>query len=160
MAFPKTTTSKAKLIITANGQEKLYEKVQEVVMLAPIFSKWKITAFVQPTMDYEVLEKGIDHPFRFQDISIKASSLFFDARPELPSGKFLLTIYLQFEDLDDNYKDVHRAICIILESLLGEKFLYKHIGHFNLETLDTVPVTDLLPLYSLQGFIESFEEGK
>ena len=158
MVFPKTRTSKAKLIITANGREKLYEKVQEVVTLAPTIDKWKIIPFVQPTLDLNALADGTDKPFRFQDISMKASSLLYDAMQYRDSNKLLLTIYLEFEDLDDNYKDVHQAIYIILESLLGEKFLYKHIGHFNLETLDNVSVNDLLPLYTLQGFIETLEE--
>ena len=157
MVFPKTKNAKGKLILTANGRVNLYEEVQEVVALAPALHKWKIMAFVEPAINYETLEKGTDHPFRFQDISIKASSLFFDAMQDPKSKKFLLTIYLDFEDLEENYKDVIQVINIILESLLGEKFLYGNIGRLQLAKLQQTSVDDLLPLYTLQSLIETFE---
>lgn len=68
---------KSQLIISANGQQKLFQEAIQLEKTSPKLWDWKFTAIIQPQQDIEDIVAGVDEPYVFQDITLKASELKF-----------------------------------------------------------------------------------
>ncbi len=155
IVFSKNKAQKNKLIITAKGQPEYFEKVESIVAAAPKISNWEIIAFVQPYAKIDEIIDGIDKPFIFQDISLKASEVKFEPIEYRDIKKIDMIIYLKYETIKADYKDLMQVVYIMVESLLGEKFLHENINFVQLAKLPEQNKECYLELYDLKLYIEN-----
>jgi hypothetical protein len=156
IVFPKKPNDKAEMIISANGNPNYFKQVIALVDYAPTLKTWKFTAFIQPLKDIEKVMDGLDKPYIFQDITLKASELKFRAiNYEENLQKLDIIIFFKQFNIHCNNKTLNQAIYIILQDLLGEKSLYQNI---NLIHLAQMPDNedDLIFLCDLQSYIDTF----
>jgi len=146
------------MIITANGDPDYFDQVEKLVQDAPAVPYWKVTAFVQPAFEYEDLENGLDKPYIFQDLQLKASELSFLPLESSDGDKIDLVIYLRRFTLYARNKNLLQLIFIIMQDVLGEKKLF---GHINFVQLAQMPENekDVLRLYDLQFYLDMFGAG-
>ncbi len=153
--FPKKTTDKTEFIITANGNPVYFNQVIQLIDNAPILKYWKFTAFIRPTEDIEKFMDKLDNPYIFQDITIKVSDImFFPLNYDENAKKFDITVYLKNYNIHCDTKTWQQALFIIMQDILGEKFVYKYI---NFVQLAQMPDNDdnLIHLYDFQTFIDT-----
>jgi hypothetical protein len=155
LTFPKNKDHKVELILTAGGNQEYYEKVEQLAATAPKLKDWKITAFMQATADLEELIDGKDKPFVYKGISLKASEMKFEAFMYSETKKIDLLIFIKHEAIEDDYQDLMYMVYLIVESLLGEKFLYANIGEVELAPMpEEQDDGAMIALYDLKGFID------
>ena len=160
LVFSKIKTTKSEMIITANGNPDYFHQVIHLVDNAPQLKNWKFTAFIQPTSEIYKISIGLDDPYIFQDITLKASELKFTPLDyEEEKSKVDLIIYLKNYALHCDNKTLQQAIFIVIQDLLGEKSLFQNI---NLVQLAQMPDNDngLIHLYELQFYIDEINAFK
>ncbi|RTY66769.1 hypothetical protein [Flavobacterium sp. LB2P53] len=146
--------NKFELIITANGNPKYFNQVIDLVDNAPQLKTWKFTAFIQPTEKIEEIMKGLDEPYIFHEITLKASELtFLPVEYHEVTQKFDIVVFLKSYNLYCDTKTLQQAIFIIMQDIVGEKFLYQNI---NFVQLAQVPDNKdgLVHLYELQRYLD------
>lgn len=78
IVFPiDNNNNKIELILTANGNPQFFEQILNLIDNAPQLKNWKFTAFIQPTDRIDEIMKGLDDPYIFHEITLKASELTF-----------------------------------------------------------------------------------
>jgi hypothetical protein len=155
IVFPKNIASRVEFIITANGNTDYFHQVLNLVDNAPQLKTWKFTAFIQPTTEIDIIIKGLDKPYIFQDITLKISELKF--KPILYNeniGKLDIMIFLKNYNLLCDTKTLKQAIYVILQELLGEERLYQKISLVQLAQT-TNKKEDLIQLYELQWYLDA-----
>lgn len=153
LIFPKQNRKKVQLIITANGNPEYFLKVENVIKLAPQLKDWKFTAFVQPTKAIEDMEAGLDKPYVFKDINLKASELKFMPFEYESTKKIDMTVYLKNFTVNCNNKNLIQVIFIIMQDIIGEKSLYENINFVELAQMPDNDI-ELIYLYDLQYYID------
>lgn len=126
-----TSGERSELTLTTNGQADGVLVVQNLVDLAPDIPKWRIVAFIQPTMDIELLKQRTDPAYHFKELSLKASDIVwlpdsYDPDTDkhvLVFGFRNLASALQALPIEKVDEYVH---AIVLD-LLGEKVVCKSI---------------------------------
>ena len=157
--YPKDKHDKIKLIITAHGDSQYYTKVEEVVNEAPKLKNWTVIAFIEPYSDLKMLEKGLDQPYVFDDLSIKISELYCRLIPDLALEKVHLVIYLDNYELRSQNENLLQLILLMLQDLLGEKSFYQNIDIVQLKNAPTIQENCRTPLFKLQEFIDGRSFG-
>lgn len=155
IVFPKKNTDKTELIITANGNPEYFNQVINLVDNAPQLKTWKFTAFIQPTGRIDEIINGLDDPYIFHEITLKASELtFLPLEYHEKSNKFDIVVFLKNYNLYCNTKTLQQAIFIIMQDIVGEKSLYQNI---NFVHLAQVPDNKegLIHLYDFQLFLDN-----
>jgi hypothetical protein len=153
--FPKKNNTKSELIITANGNPEYFNQVIDLVDNAPQLKNWKFTAFIQPTERINKIMDGLDEPFIFQEITLKASELkFLTLDYHEKTQKFDIIVFLKNHNLYCDTKTLEQAIFIILQDLLGENSLFQNINFVQLAQIPD-DNDELIHLYDLQLFIDS-----
>ncbi|RTZ03587.1 hypothetical protein EKL98_11375 [Flavobacterium bomense] len=156
IVFPKNGNTRSEFIITANGNPEYFNQVIDLVDNSPKLKNWKFTAFIHPMENIEKVMAGLDKPYVFQDITLKASELKFMAiNYEENIQKLDIIIFFKYFNIHCNNKTLNQAIYIILQDLIGEKSLYQNI---NLIHLAQMPdnTEELIYLHDLQSFIDTF----
>jgi hypothetical protein len=121
------------LILTANRNPEYLNQVLNLVDNAPQLKNWKFTAFIQPTQRIEEIMKGLDDPYIFHEITLKASELtFVPLEYHEESHKFDIVIFLKNYNFYCDTKTLQQAIFIIMQDILGEKSLYQNINFVQL----------------------------
>ena len=157
IVFPinnNNNNNKAELIITANGNPKYFEQIINLVDNAPQLKTWKFTAFIQPTERIDEIMNGLDEPYIFHEITLKASELkFLTLEYYKKSHKFDIIVFLKNYNLYCDTKTLQQAIFIIMQDILGENSLFQNI---NFVQLAQMPDNDneLIHLYDLQFYID------
>lgn len=154
LVFPNRENDKIQMIITANGNPDYFDKVNEVVKSAPQLKDWKFIAFIQPQHDYEELENGLDQPYVFQDITLKASELKFTLLEYEGEKKIDMIVYLKNFTIYSQNKKLLQLIFIMMQDLLGEKSLYENINFVELAQQPEENNNELICLYDLQFYID------
>lgn len=157
LVFPQRSEKKIQMIFTANGNPDYFSKVEEVVTAAPQLKDWQFTAFVQPSHDYEELEKGLDRPYVFQDITLKTSDLKFIPFEYDGEKKIDMIVYLKNYTLYSHNKNLLQLIYFMMQDLLGEKLLYEHINFVELAQIPNVE-HNLICLYDLQFYLDEINK--
>jgi hypothetical protein len=158
IVFPinNNNNNKSELILTANGNPEYFEQVINLVDNAPQLKNWKFTAFIQPTERIDKIMKGLDEPYIFQEIILKASELtFLPIEYHELSHKLDIVVFLKNHHLYCDTKTLRQAIFIIMQDILGEKSLYQNI---NFVQLAQVPdnKNGLVHLYELQRYLDIY----
>lgn len=154
IVFPKNGNTKSELIITANGNTEYFNHVIDLVDNAPQLKNWKFTAFIQPTERIDKIIDGLDKPYIFQEITLKASEFkFLTLEYHKKTHKFDIIVFFKNYNLYCDTKTLQQAIFIILQDILGENYLSKNI---NLVQLAQMPDNkeELIYLYDFQMFLE------
>lgn len=156
LVFPiNNNNNKSELIITANGNPQFFEQVLNLVDNAPQLKDWKFTAFIQPTDRIEEIMKGLDEPYIFQEITLKASELIFlPVEYHEVSHKVDIVVFLKSYNLYCDTKTLQQAIFIIMQDILGEKSLYQNINFVQLAQMPDNR-DGLIQLYDFQLFLDN-----
>ena len=94
---------------------------------------WKFTVFIQPTKRIDEIINGLDEPYIFQEITLKASELKFLTLKYLKkTHKFDIIIFLKNYNLYCDTKTLQQAIFIILQDILGENSFFQNINFVQL----------------------------
>lgn len=152
--YPNNNGDPIELIITAHGQEHLFEAVHNAIKLAPRIRGWKFTAFIPPIQDLNTIAKGLDKPYQFAGMKIKISELRFTPVPDPPINKIHLIIHFANLHLYADNIYLLDLILMMLQDLLGEKSFYRNIDvvDFSFEYEEDEDFT--IPLFQLQAYIE------
>jgi hypothetical protein len=152
--------NKSELILTANGNPEYFNHVINLVDNAPELKNWKFTAFIQPTERIDEIMKGLDEPYIFHEITLKASELtFLPIEYHEISHKFDLVVFLKSYNLYCDTKTLQQAIFVIMQDIVGEKSLYQNI---NFVQLAQVPENKegLIHLCDFQLFLDNLNRAE
>jgi len=121
IVYPKACNGKIELILTANGNPEYFNKVIDLVDNAPQLKNWKFTAFIQPTDRIDELMKGLDDPYIFHEMTLKASELtFLPLEYHELSHKLDIEVFLKSYNLYCDTKTLQQAIFIIMQEIVGK----------------------------------------
>ncbi len=136
---------KQDLIITAEGNIDFFEKVEALVIKAPLLEYWNVIAF-KPPVKGSIIE--------YNGIKLNSETMYFTSLGYDTSQKIGLRIYI------DNYnstkiKDFLTAAYLILDNILGEKSNAKDIGYVETESLPSISEREkLIELNKLPRYIK------
>lgn len=154
LIFPKKDNQPTQLIISANGNSDFFEKVIKLVDNAPRLQHWKFTAFIQPSEDIDDMEAGLDKPYVFKDINLKASELKFIPFEYEGSKKIDMIVYLKNFTVHCNNKNLLQVVFIIMQDIIGEKLVYEHVNFVELAQMPEAENVELIYLYDLQYYLD------
>ncbi|MFV8465802.1 hypothetical protein [Flavobacterium sp. LB1P62] len=158
IVFPKNDNAKSELIITANGNPEYFNQVINLVDNAPQLKSWKFTAFIQPTERIDKIIDGLDEPYIFHEITLKASELkFLTLEYHEETHKFDIIVFLKNYNLYCDTKTLDQAVFIIMQDILGENSLFQNINFVQLAQTPSNE-EELIYLYDLQLHIDSFNQ--
>lgn len=160
IVFPKAKKKKTQLIISARGKQELFNMVIELEKTAPRLWDWKFTALIQPRQDIEDMEAGIDEPYIFQDLTLKASELKFIPFEYDGVKKIDMIVYLKNFTIYSHNKNLPTLIHIMLQDLLGEKSMAENINFVQLAQLPEQEDDELIYLYDLQYYLDDINANK
>ena len=159
LIFPKRANEKTQLILTANGKPEYFEKVELLVSDAPKFKNWVIAAFVKPTVDIEAMMDGRDEPYVFRDITLKASEVKFMPLEYENEKKIDMIIYLKCQTIQADYKALMQIVYLMVEDILGEKFLHENINFVEIQQHNESENDNLIYLYDLQFYLDEINKA-
>lgn len=157
LVFPKHKNKKAELLILAKGSADLFKIAIDLEKAAPKLRDWKFKALIQPHQDYDEMEAGTDAPYILQDITLKTSDLKFIALEYDGEKKIDIVVYLKNFTIYSLNKNLDILINIMVQDLLGEKFMRENINFVQLAQMPA-QADDLIYLYDLQFYIDSINE--
>lgn len=158
LIFPKKEKKKIELLISAKGNPEYFAKAINLVKAAPVLWDWKFTALIQPRKDYDDMEAGLDKPYVFKDIILKASELKFMPFEYENERKIDMIVYLKNFTVHCNNKNLLQVVFFIMQDLLGEKSLYENINFVELAQLPEEEENELIYLYDLQLYIDDINK--
>jgi hypothetical protein len=154
IVFPKKENSKTEFIVTANGSSNYFQQVILLIDNAPRLRTWKFTAFIQPTERINEIINGLDEPYIFHEITLKASELtFLPLEYHEISHKLDIVVFLKNYNVYCDTKTLQQAIFIIMQDIVGEKSLYQNINFIQLAQAPDNK-EGLIKLYDLQLYID------
>lgn len=154
LIFPNHKNEKTQMIISANGNPDFFNKVDEVIKAAPKLKDWEFIAFVQPSEAIDEMEAGLDEPYVFKDINLKASELKFMPFEYKDEKKIDMIVYLKNFTVHCNNKNLLEAVFIIMQDIIGEKSLYENINFVELALMPEQEDDELIYLYDLQYYLD------
>lgn len=160
IVFPKVKKKKTQLIIFASGKQELFHLAIELEKTAPRLWDWKFIALIQPRQDIDDIEAGIDEPYIFQDITLKASELKFIPLEYIGEREIDMIVYLKNFTIYSHNKNLPTLINIMLQDLLGEKSMAENINLVQLAQLPEQENDELIYLYDLQYYLDEINTNK
>jgi len=154
IVFPEKPTNLVKLVISANGNPAYFEHVNALVAQAPKPPHWEIVAFIQPTQSIEEMAAGLDKPYVFQDITLKASELKFTPHGIQSQKKIDMVVYLKDFTVHCKNQNLLQVVFMIMQDLLGEKSLYQNINFVELAQLPEHETNEMIYLFELQAYLD------
>lgn len=158
--FPEKTEEKLKFIITANGNPEYFDEVITLVGHAPQLKHWKIIPFIQPSTDIDEMEAGLDKPYIFKDIILKASELKFSPLEYENENKIDMIVYLKDFTVHCNNKNLLQGVFMIMQDLLGEKSLFQNINFVELAQMPQDEKNKLIYLHDLQFYSDEINKNR
>ncbi len=121
----------ATLIITAEGDVKLFQDVKRLVRKAPKLDNWKVIAFKQPM--------GTDFKINYEGLEIDPDTIWFLPlkNPEKPHEIGLRIGFPGF--IPEKEKLYISAIFIVLDTILGERSNAENIGYIEVGFIPEQP---------------------
>ncbi len=155
LIFPKNKKI-TELIVSANGNQEFFSNVITLIDNAPKLQYWKFTAFIQPSENIEEMEAGLDKPYVFKDINLKASELKFMPFQYEGVKKIDMIVYLKNFTIHCNNKNLLQVVFIIMQDIIGEKALYQNINFVELAQMPEQEKDELIYLFDLQYYLDEF----
>jgi len=129
-------------IISADGMKESFPNVEKLVSLAPKHNHWKFLAFRQPN-------PGNDLSLKISGIEIGYNDIYF--RYLLEEGTLSVELNVRNYDGSGLYQT---AVCILLDSLLGEYDTVMEIDYIDWEVLDEEKLENLYSFIELREVVE------
>jgi hypothetical protein len=153
--FPANDSHPIQLIISACGNPEFFEQVVTLVNAAPKLKSWQFTAFIQPTQSIDEMAAGLDKPYVFKDIILKASELKFIPFLYENDKKIDMIVYLKNFTVHCNNKNLLHVVFIIMQDIVGEKSLYQNVNFVELAQMPEQEDCELIYLFDLQLYLDN-----
>jgi len=154
LMFPADENEPTQLVISASGNPEYFDQVTILIENAPKLQNWKFVAFVQTSQSIDEMEAGLDKPYVFKDIELKASELKFMPFEYENENKIDMIIYLKNFTVRCKNKNLLQVVFIIMQDLLGEKSLFQNINFVELAQLPDQENNELIYLYDLGLYLD------
>jgi hypothetical protein len=158
LMFPANKNEPTQLVISASGNPLYFAQVTTMIENAPKLRNWKFIAFIQPSQDIKEMEAGLDKPYVFKDINLKASELQFMPFKYEGIKKIDMIVYLQNFTVHCTNKNLLHVVFIILQDLIGEKSLFENVNFVELAQLPEAAHDRLIYLYELHHYIDNINK--
>ena len=158
LMFPANENEPTQLIISASGNPEYFTKVTTMIENAQILRNWKFVAFIQPSQDIDEMESGLDKPYVFKDIILKASELKFMPFEYEGIKKIDMIVYLKNFTVHCTNKNLLHVVFIIMQDILGEKSLYENVNFVELAQMPDAETNELIYLYDLQLYLDEINK--
>lgn len=159
LMFPVNENEPVQLVISANGDPEYFNKVTTLVEAAPTLKNWKFVAFIQPSENIDEMEAGLDKPYVFKDIILKASELKFMPFQYENEKKIDMIVYLKNFTVLCHNKNLLHVVYIIMQDIIGEKLLHQNINFVELAQLPEQEDDELIHLYDLQFYLDEINKS-
>lgn len=156
--FQVNENEPVQLVISANGDPEYFNHVTTLVNAAPTLKKWKFVAFIQPSENIEEMEAGLDKPYVFKDITLKASELKFMPFQYEHENKIDMIVYLKNFTVLCHNQNLLQVVYIIMQDIIGEKLLHQNINFVELAQLPDQEDDELIHLYDLQFYLDEINK--
>jgi hypothetical protein len=140
------------LVITAEGNKKYFEKVDEIMKEAPTLERWKLVAFKPPM--------GCDFKIEYQGIVFDPHHIWFMAleNPGQPADIGIQVCYKDYQQEREN--EFLGGTFLILDIVLGEKSSALDLHHIEAGPLPDDPEEEgFYKLEELAGYIQWKKSG-
>jgi hypothetical protein len=154
LMFPANENDPTQLVISASGNPEYFEQVTTLIENAPLLKNWKFVAFIQPSQSIDEMEAGLDKPYVFKDINLKASELKFMPFEYEGVKKIDMIVYLKNFTVHCTNKNLLHVVFIIMQDIIGEKSLFENINFVELAQLPKQEDDELIYLYDLQLYLD------
>jgi hypothetical protein len=155
LMFPASENEPTQLVISASGNPEYFDQVTTLIENAPKLRNWKFVAFIQPSQSIEEMEAGLDKPYVFKDIELKASELKFMPFQYEDVQKIDMIVYLKNFTVHCTNKNLLHVVFIIMQDIIGEKSLFENINFVELAQMPTEESNEVIYLYDLQLYIDT-----
>ncbi len=154
LMFPANENEPTQLVISASGNPEYFEQVTTLVGNAPKLRKSKFVAFIQPSQYIEEMEGGLDKPYVFKDIELKASELKFMPFQYEDVKKIDMIVYLKNFTVYCTNKNLLSVVFIIMQDVIGEKSLFENVNFVELAQMPLNENDEIIYLHDLQDYLE------
>lgn len=154
LMFPANENDPTQLVISASGNPEYFDQVTTLIENAPLLKNWKFVAFIQPSQSIDEMEAGLDKPYVFKDINLKASELKFMPFEYEGVKKIDMIVYLKNFTVHCTNKNLLHVVFIIMQDIIGEKSLFENINFVELAQLPKQEDDELIYLYDLQLYLD------
>ncbi|RKS01703.1 hypothetical protein [Flavobacterium sp. 102] len=154
LMFPANENEPTQLVISASGNPEYFEQVTTMIENAPKLRNWKFVAFIQPSQDIDEMEAGLDKPYVFKDIIVKASELKFMPFEYEGIKKIDMIVYLKNFTVHCTNKNLLHVVFIIMQDIIGEKSLFENVNFVELAQMPEDEANELIYLYDLKLYID------
>ncbi|GEP52642.1 hypothetical protein FNO01nite_33140 [Flavobacterium noncentrifugens] len=158
LMFPASVNESIQLVISASGNPEYFDQVTILIENAPKLRNWKFVAFIQPSQSIDEMEAGLDKPYVFKDIELKASELKFMPCQYEDVKKIDIIVYLKKFTVHCTNKNLLHLVFIILQDLVGEKSFVEHINFVEIGLSIEKTNHSTMYLYELQHYLDSLNE--
>ncbi|RZJ33979.1 MAG: hypothetical protein EOO51_11515 [Flavobacterium sp.] len=158
LMFPANENEATQLVISASGNPEYFDPVIALMESAPKLRNWKFVAFIQPSQSIEEMEAGLDKPYVFKDIELKASELKFMPFQYKDVKKIDMIVYLKNFTVHCTNKNLLHVVFIVLQDIIGEKSLFENINFVELAQLPNQESDELVYLYDLQLYLDELNK--
>jgi len=159
LMFPANENEPTQLVISASGNPLYFAQVTIMIENAPKLRNWKFIAFIQPSQDIDEMEAGLDKPYVFKDIIVKASELKFMPFEYEGIKKIDMIVYLKNFTVHCTNKNLLHVVFIIMQDILGEKSLFENVNFVELAQMPENERDELIYLYDLQSYLDNISRG-
>jgi len=160
LMFPANENELTQLVISASGNTEYFGQVMTLIENAPKLRNWKFVAFIQPSQSIDEMEAGLDKPYVFKYIELKASELKFMPFQYEDVKKIDMIVYLKNFIVHCTNKNLLHVVFIIMQDILGEKSLFENVNFVELAQMPSDETDELIYLYDLQFYIEQLNKIK
>lgn len=158
LMFPANENEPTQLVISASGNPEFFDHVTALIENAPKLRDWKFVAFIQPSQSIDEMEAGLDKPYVFKDIELKASELKFMPFEYENERKLDMIVYLKDFTVHCKNKNLLQVVFIIMQDLLGEKCLFQNVNFVELAQLPEQENNELIYLYDLALYLDKINK--
>lgn len=158
LMFPANENEPTQLVISASGNPYYFDQVTTLIENAPKLRNWKFVAFIQPSQSIEEMEAGLDKPYVFKDIELKASELKFMPFQYEDIKKIDMIVYLKSFTVHCTNKNLLHVVFIIMQDIVGEKSLFENINFVELAQMPELESNELIYLYDLQLYLDELNK--
>ncbi|RYZ98558.1 MAG: hypothetical protein EOP47_19060 [Sphingobacteriaceae bacterium] len=106
------------------------------------------------------MEVGLDKPYVFKDIELKASELKFMPFQYEDVKKIDMIVYLKNFTVHCTNKNLLSVVFIIMQDIIGEKSLFENVNFVELAQMPLHEKDDIIYLYDLQNYIDHLNTNR